>query len=796
MFAKRTIACAAAALLSVTASSVGELFALRVSADDPKQYTYEITPLLVPFNDFFYVKTDNPDPKSFRFADKSSKYSESAVLTAYENYYSTTFKDIVYEDEKTKRVGGGYIFSGGSTDGGEIVLQTKGSSGTWTDSDVTLNLPVLVDEVDYLIDTYATKSDFFENMSAVQSGFSSICYYGGPTIRGELYRNENTKWRLTNYTHADQNPYILSPYGRNDTGYLFTSSLYPYRYDSLGFPSIMSSVAKRLDSTATTEWDDYNHYTVHVTYNGVTKSYGGAGNGGDNQIGENDVTTIYNFPAAADSFTFEGLRDKINEYDKIKLDDDIPREDALTWGKIYDTVGNGSWVKTATGYAYIYRTNNNRSFYDEEWGVGNSIYWSGSLRFASGEWVDGRYTDVFEKFVKGKKFEDYPTANVIFSNYNYPEVTFDKISRYNYSTSSYEYIYENVSVTDTVKRIRFCYNSTDNNWTPDYNSLGGKSFNDIKALAEKGLIDKSVVDRLTLTADDLKALGVDSKTDIDPEYGFSYDGKDDPGTPFGSAYTAPTITFEKGDGAVKLTWEKVEGAEKYAVYGYKNGKWEAIGQGDSNSYVLKDLQPGKEYKVCVATKLNGKWYNDPSNAIVVTPKAKSNPTVKAESGKNAVKLTWNAVEGAEKYAIVGYVSGGWKTLAEGYGTSYVLNDLKAGTEYKVAVSAMFGGKWNTDFTNAVTVTPKGAAEYPAVKSQVSGSKFRIKWTAVGGAEKYGLAVYQSGRWIPKVQFDADVTEYTSPAMKKGEYKLVLVAKIGGKWELGDVNSRAFTVTIA
>ena len=28
-------------------------------------YTYEIKPLLAPFNTFFFVKTDNPDPRSF-----------------------------------------------------------------------------------------------------------------------------------------------------------------------------------------------------------------------------------------------------------------------------------------------------------------------------------------------------------------------------------------------------------------------------------------------------------------------------------------------------------------------------------------------------------------------------------------------------------------------------------------------------------------------------------------------------------------------------------------------------------
>ena len=62
---------------------------------------------------------------------------------------------------------------------------------------------------------------------------------------------------------------------------------------------------------------------------------------------------------------------------------------------------------------------------------------------------------------------------------------------------------------------------------------------------------------------------------------------------------------------------------EYILYGYKNGKWQAISSGSGNSYVLKNLKAGKDYKVFVAAKVNGKWINDPSNAIIVTPKRRS-----------------------------------------------------------------------------------------------------------------------------------------------------------------------------
>ncbi len=89
-----------------------------------------------------------------------------------------------------------------------------------------------------------------------------------------------------------------------------------------------------------------------------------------------------------------------------------------------------------------------------------------------------------------------------------------------------------------------------------------------------------------------------------------------------------------------------------------------------------------------------------------------------------------------------------------------------------------------------------ANKYPVVKAEVKGRQFRLKWTAVPDAEKYGLAAYQSGKWRVKVQFAGNVTSYTSPKMKAGTYRMVVCAKINGEWDRSSLSKRAFTVTIA
>ena len=95
----------------------------------------------------------------------------------------------------------------------------------------------------------------------------------------------------------------------------------------------------------------------------------------------------------------------------------------------------------------------------------------------------------------------------------------------------------------------------------------------------------------------------------------------------------------------------------------------------------------------------------------------------------------------------GYAGGKWKILGEGYGTSFTLDDLKSGTDYKVAVIAKINGEWNMDFSNAVVVSVAKNV-YPkvtAVEYSEEFHQFRMKWTSVPNAEQYGIAVKLTGK---------------------------------------------------
>ena len=210
----------------------------------------------------------------------------------------------------------------------------------------------------------------------------------------------------------------------------------------------------------------------------------------------------------------------------------------------------------------------------------------------------------------------------------------------------------------------------------------------------------------------------------------------------------------------------------------------------------------KEGKIVytATAKFEGKTYTDTQEVRI--PKLIYNaPEITYEQGYGAVKLNWTEVEGAEKYAIVACISGRWSIIGENKGTSYVLNDLKEGQEYKVAVIAYAYGDWVTNVTNAIVVSPKDTTtKYPVVKNidyNEEFHQFRLTWSKVKDAQNYGVAVYLAGKWVILDQkIPASTPYYTSPKLNAGQtYKMVICAKVGGKWDITALNTRTFEVTV-
>ena len=144
---------------------------------------------------------------------------------------------------------------------------------------------------------------------------------------------------------------------------------------------------------------------------------------------------------------------------------------------------------------------------------------------------------------------------------------------------------------------------------------------------------------------------------------------------------------ESINGGVKISWGKVNGAEKYRIY-YKGSKgWTRLADTTSTSYTDSKVSSGKTYTYTVrcinssATKFTS-GYDSKGKTVkyISAPKI-----TKAESVNGGVKISWNKSNGAEKYRVYYKGSKGWTRLADTTSTAYTDSKVSSGKTYTYTV---------------------------------------------------------------------------------------------------------------
>ena len=169
-----------------------------------------------------------------------------------------------------------------------------------------------------------------------------------------------------------------------------------------------------------------------------------------------------------------------------------------------------------------------------------------------------------------------------------------------------------------------------------------------------------------------------------------------------------TVNAEADGSMVTLSWDKIENADKYYVYQYKDGKYVKVKTTTDTSVTLKGLKNGETYKFLVRYSI-GRKLSPMTYSYKITVKVYYKPIAKAASTENSIKLTWQAVPNAQKYAICKYVDGKTVKLCETEKLAVRINKLTPDTEYQYIVRAYVDGKWTT-MTKSDIVTVNTDAE--------------------------------------------------------------------------------------
>ena len=523
-----------------------------------ESYSYSIVPLVNPLNNLYYVKTKNPDPTSFRLVDKSSKYvSKNTNSTGIIKFLDEFYIDVVYEVPATKRVKGGYIFYNYNedVDGGELVLQKKNSSGNFVNTSVKVKCASVKNRVDYIIDTYTKdKKTFFDKMDAAQSGLYEVAVYPKAIRNKEGFGDGGLGYHLlasSPYTELKLNAHVSEAFPSG--GSLLLSATNAFMLDSLGFPGMMSTVAKKLNKKATVERGS-THYSIVVTLNGTSRAYGGAGIGTTYPIYTDTVGKLFKFDGSSNDLAKNTTIKKVrNKYLEVANKSDTylnKLEDELRGVRYSQFVAQGNWIRIGIEGSGTE-------------GYGYALYnpWGNYAYDASDVWVDGRYIDNRERLVMGKKYKDHPQASIVVRKMSYTDVNGRK------------------HLNDVV----FSYDKATGTWrAPEYYSNGSY------------IIGEKLPSKFILTKSQVKAMKVDKNTNRLPDDGLVYDGSRYPGTPFKTVHVSGVkitkdIKINQGDRAeISVTFVPSNADWKYGtlksakpaiadvlgttVYGYKKGK--------------------------------------------------------------------------------------------------------------------------------------------------------------------------------------------------------------------------------
>ena len=207
------------------------------------------------------------------------------------------------------------------------------------------------------------------------------------------------------------------------------------------------------------------------------------------------------------------------------------------------------------------------------------------------------------------------------------------------------------------------------------------------------------------------------------------------------------------DGKPQLTWNEIPGAEKYEVYRStsETGVYTKMKTVRTNTYINKTAKTGNPYYYMVKVYGDVSEDGNPVTSEIVFSTCKlAQPEVKlsnrASDGK--IKLTWSAIEGADKYIIYSASSrnGKYTKLYTKKSTSHVHAKSVAGQKYYYKVMAVY--LENEDANSVLSEVKYRVCDLARPEIEISrrssDGKTKLTWKKVDGADQY-VVYYSTSR---------------------------------------------------
>ena len=191
-----------------------------------------------------------------------------------------------------------------------------------------------------------------------------------------------------------------------------------------------------------------------------------------------------------------------------------------------------------------------------------------------------------------------------------------------------------------------------------------------------------------------------------------------------------------------LTWDKVDGAQKYEVL---DGS-KVIATTEATTATVS-LATATEYKLSVRAAYNDERSASASVTVVTLPNKAATPSV-SDVTDTSLKLAWTATENATGYEIEKLNGSNWTKIATVNALTYNVSGLGAKTacQFRIRAYKQASGKpVYGEYSDAASATTLLSATKLAVSS-VTDTSAVLSWTAVAGAEGYSVEKLDASKW--------------------------------------------------
>ena len=250
---------------------------------------------------------------------------------------------------------------------------------------------------------------------------------------------------------------------------------------------------------------------------------------------------------------------------------------------------------------------------------------------------------------------------------------------------------------------------------------------------------------------------------------------------------SPQIMITTESGRPKISWNAVNGADKYWVYRSVDGEtFDYYARTDKPSFTDGSTSIGTTYHYAVkaVAVLGGRDVSSGRSTAQSIQRRPAAPSVSIYRASGKPQLKWNAVSGAAKYWVYRSTDGvNFKYYDSTAKTSYTNTGALLGTKYhyRVKAVAVVNGK-NVASADSGTKSLFTTPAAPGVSIYRVNGKPQLKWSAVTGAAKYWI--YRSTDGVNFKYYDSTTgTSYTNCIAASGTeyyYKVKAAAVVNGK----------------